>query len=333
MIVELLAHQDGSHCTRIKSAISLINGTQRFFRLRFREDRRLAATHGPVSPRQTCESFEQEVAEHPFILVTEDPLNDNWFSHEYRRSSIITLADWERLYAPPSLKTYLMYQIAQSVLSFSGDLSEEMLLNLLHEPPVGCMFDLAAHKPNIKYGMVGGNICPSCEGQLRRLGISAESLDAVKHILSLVRAEAIGTPMLLDPAQVFVVMRFTRHDENDNAWTYGIKAGIESCGFNPVRADEHVESAQIFDKVFRQINKSRLVVVKVDENNLNVYFELGLAMGLDKDVLLISESSLVLGLPSDLRNWECLTYPKGNYAQLKASVHEFLRHTYHIDQE
>ena len=101
-------------------------------------------------------------------------------------------------------------------------------------------------------------------------------------------------------------MRFTHNDENDNAWKYGIKAGLEAAGFNPVRADDQVESRQILEKISKQLNKSRLVIAKVDENNLNVYFELGLAMGLDKDVLLVSESSLVLNLPSDLRNWECL---------------------------
>ena len=328
MIVQIIAHQDGTHCTRIKSAISLINGVQRYFHLRFREDARLVATGNPINAQSKAAEIEAAIPETPLIVITEDPLDDNWFSHEYRRSSVITLSDWERIYAPPSLKTYLIYQIAQSVLSFVGDLSEELMLNMVHEPPVGCMFDMATHKPDIKYGMVAGNLCPQCEGQLRTLGIPLDAIDAVTRILTLVRAEAIGKPVLLDPTHAFVVMRFTHNDENDNAWKYGIKTGLEAGGFQAVRGDDQVESGQILDKIVRQSSKSRLVVVKVDENNLNVYFELGLAMGLGKDVLLVSEASLVLNLPSDLRNWECLTYDRGNYDQLKTRIEQFVRRTY-----
>ncbi len=52
-------------------------------------------------------------------------------------------------------------------------------------------------------------------------------------------------------------------------------------------------------------------------------------MGLDKDVLLISEENLVLQLPSDLRNWECLTYPKGNYEELKKRIVRYYKGNYH----
>ena len=68
----------------------------------------------------------------------------------------------------------------------------------------------------------------------------------------------------------------------------------------------------------------------MDEQNLNVYFELGLAMGIEKDVLLVSESSMVINLPSDLKNWECLIYEKGNYGQLSSKVKDLLTVTYGI---
>jgi hypothetical protein len=288
----------------------------------------MAATGNPVNAPAKSAEIDGVDQNAPAILITEDPLDDNWFSHEYRHSSVITLADWEVHYAPPSLKTYIIYQIAQAVVSFSGDLSEEMLLNLVHEPPVGCMFDFSVHKPDIRYGMVAGNLCTRCAGQLRTLGVQQDAIDAVRRILDLVRAEAVGEPLLLDPTHAFVVMRFTDNDENDNAWKYGIKAGLEAAGFQAVRADNRVESGQILEKIVKQISKSRLVVVKVDENSLNVYFELGLAMGINKDILLVSESSLVLNLPSDLRNWECLTYTRGDYCQLMERVQHYVANAY-----
>lgn len=68
----------------------------------------------------------------------------------------------------------------------------------------------------------------------------------------------------------------------------------------------------MLEKIVRNIDKSRFVITKVDSNNLNVYFELGLAMGKQKDVLLIAEKDLVLQLPSDLRNREYEIFPRVN---------------------
>ena len=52
--------------------------------------------------------------------------------------------------APPSLRAYVMYQVAQALIHFSADMSEEIALNMVHEPPVGCVYDMAIEKHNIK---------------------------------------------------------------------------------------------------------------------------------------------------------------------------------------
>lgn len=65
---------------------------------------------------------------------------------------------------------------------------------------------------------------------------------------------------------------------------------------------------------------------------MNIYYELGLAMGRKKDVLLVSEQDLVKRLPSDLSNWECLTYPKGDYSVLRRKVAKYYRDNYHLNK-
>lgn len=50
-------------------------------------------------------------------------------------------------------------------------------------------------------------------------------------------------------------------------------------------------------------------------------------MGQGKDVLLVSERHLKL--PSDLSNWECLTYTRGDYSKLRADVAAFYTNNYH----
>ena len=99
-----------------------------------------------------------------------------------------------------------------------------------------------------------------------------------------------------------------------------------------MRGDNRGESGQILEKVCRHIERARFIVVKVDENNLNVFFKLGLAMSAAKDTLLISSSDLVMNLPSDLRNRECLTHPKGDFEALRDGVGTFFVQNYHLSK-
>ncbi len=330
MNVLLLVSPSSQHVRRVESVASLVNGCQRYYRLEVVPDGTLDRNESAVVPEEIATRLETKYPNIPIIMIIEDRFTDNWFSHEYRNSSVITLSDWEALYAPPSLRAYLMYQVAQSLIHFSAEMSEEIAMNMMHEPPVGCLHDMSVEKENIKLGMVAGNLCHQCVGQLRALGTAEAAIDSVIKIVSLVRSEALGRPILFDPSEVFVAMRFTKNDENDNAWKYGLKLGIESCGLRATRGDDRVESRHILEKIDSAIRRSRLIVAKVDENNLNVYYELGLAMGLEKDVLLISEASLAINLPSDLRSWECLTYEHGNYSQLAERVRKFLEDNYRV---
>ena len=240
--------------------------------------------------------------------------------------------DWENLFAPPSLKAYLVYQIAQAVISFEGDLSEKMEMRMVHDYAEGCIFDLCMDKTDIHLGMIAGNICPKCRGNLLRYGISEKAIYSVERMLSYVRSEAIGKPIVFDEDAAFIVMRFSQNDENDHAYLYGIRPALEKLKIKCIRADNQITSGQLLEKIKKNIEKSRFVIIKVDSNNLNVYFELGLAMGLSKDVLLISQEDLVLHLPTDLRNWECLTYSEGNYDQLKNKVIKFFADQYHYNE-
>jgi len=321
----------GQHETRVQEAVNLVNGSQRYFFLKLRHDPiQLAEEEGLLRGDSAAERVAGEFPNQKAICITDRRFDDNWFSHEYRHCTVISTADWELQFAPPSLRTYLVYQIAQGLVPMEGDLTEEMLLGLVHEPPIGCMHDFCATKSDIKYGMRAGNMCSACEGKLREFGVDPSAVEAVRQILSVVRDEAIGRSRKVDPFAAFVVMRFTQNDENDNAYRYGVVPGLNDVHLTALRADDTVQSRQVLDKVFQYLERSRFIVAKVDGDNLNVYFELGLAMGLNKDVLLISESTLVMSLPSDLKNWECLTYDRGNYKQLRQKVAAFFRDNYHL---
>lgn len=315
---------------QIVKAIKIANGVQNYFFFKLEDNLEIdICEEQTISWTSFCTSY-SNCDEH-VIYITDKKFDDNWFSHEETHVAIISTNSWEEYFAPPSLKAYLVYQIAQSVISFEGDLNENMEMRMVHDYAEGCMFDLCVAKKDIKLGMVAGNICPQCKAVLVRYGINEKALNAVERMLLFVRMEAIGKPIIFDEDAAFVVMRFSTNDENDNAYKYGIKQALENLNIKCVRADNEISSGQLLEKVEHNIEKSRFVIAKIDSDNLNVYFELGLSMGLDKDVLLVSEKDLVLQLPSDLRNWECLTYEKGNYNELMNKIEQYYRSKYHYE--
>ena len=164
---------------------------------------------------------------------------------------------------------------------------------MVHDSANGCIFDFCENKSDIKLGMIAGNICPQCKAILMSYGIDEKALYAIERMLTVVRAEAIGKPIIFDENAAFIVMRFSANDENANAYKYGVQLALEELNIKCVRADNELSSGQLLGKIEKNIDKSRFIIAKVDSSNLNVYFELGLAMGKQKDVLLISEKNLV----------------------------------------
>lgn len=324
-----------SRAVLIRNALTALNGLQKHYHYISEEadasDRRLIGDD-PIDPGQFFDNIQGVRVRNEYVIyVTERPFVDNWFSHEEDNVSVVTTSDWERNFAPPSLQSYLAYQIAQASISFEAQLTEEMLLRLVHVSSNGCMFDLCMDKDEIKLGMAAGVICPSCQAVLRQYGLGDDSLRAVGRILQYVRMNAVGTPPLVVWNNAFVAMRYTENDENDHAYRYGIRPAIEEAGLNCVRVDEQQHSGGVLDAVRMDIQRSRFVVVKVDEPNLNVYFELGYAMALEKDILLVCDTGLVRELPTDLLNTICVTYTRGGYEELKENLKARFLNEYRVD--
>ena len=337
MKINVYYKQDHPCAVQIENAVSALNTVQRFFFFSVIRDDGKVLDGSEIDPITFLEKHAPTRVLHQNlpryetypIFITERKFNDNWFSHETRTNSIITTVDWEQLYSPPSLKAFIMYQCAQAALGFVADLDETIAMNFIHYNPKGCMFDLCQSKKEIKLGMASGAICSACKATLQQYGTDTSAIEAAERILEYVRCESIGKPTVIENS-AFVVMRFTENDENDHVYKYGIKTAFEELGIDQIRADSRMATGPILKKIVGFIKRRRFIVVKVDEPNLNVFYELGLAMGLDKDVLLISEEKLVLDLPSDLKNLECLTYPAGNYDKLKEKIVRFYNDNYHL---
>lgn len=328
MKITIVCCDSSTRMAQIIRTIKILNSVQNYFYFTLETRKEDICVTEEVNWNKFCNEYSMDDDKYK-IYITQKAFDDNWFSHEHYRYAVITTYGWEEDFAPPSLSAYIAYQVAQEVIGFNTDLNEEMAIRLGHNKAQGCIFDFCGNKSDIKYGMATGSICPTCRSGLMQFGIDEKVINAVEKVLLYVRSETIGKPVILDENRAFVIMEFSSNDENDNAYKHGIMEALHKLNIECIRADNRVVSGQLLQKVKEYIEKSRFIIAKVDSDNLNVYFELGLAMGLNKDVLLISEQGLVIHLPSDLRNWECLTYSKGDYEGLRDSIVRYYQDNYY----
>jgi len=126
---------------------------------------------------------------------------------------------------------------------------------------------------------------------------------------------------IVDDKLVFVVMPFA--DEFKNLYDLGIKMAIEATGYRCVRVDEEIFLGGIMDKIKENIAKARFIIADISIYNPNVYYELGLAEGMQKDIVMLTSN--VDTLPFDLKHKRVIPYNPKNINQLKADLEKNLR--------
>lgn len=112
---------------------------------------------------------------------------------------------------------------------------------------------------------------------LRGLGIDAGSVEPDDHL-------------------VFVLTPFSEDQVKTFRW---IKQTCDRIGFHCVRGDEVYTSSNILSHIVQLIARARIIIANVGTRNPNVFYELGIAHSLGKEVILISEN--VSDIPFDLQ--------------------------------
>lgn len=102
----------------------------------------------------------------------------------------------------------------------------------------------------------------------------------------------------------FVGMPFS--DTYRDSYEYGIKIALESHGCDVYRADGEISNFDLMCKICKAIQESKYVIINLSEQNPNVAFELGLAYGLGKYVLLIKAKGRAV--QTDLSGLEYVEY-------------------------
>ena len=131
-----------------------------------------------------------------------------------------------------------------------------------------------------------------------------------------------GRGFTVDPTLCFVLMPF--RDELRPVYEDHIKKIVEEFGMQAKRADDIFTNSAIIEDIWTSINQARLIVADLTGKNPNVFYEVGIAHTVGKDVILVTQS--IEDVPFDLRHLRHIQYeytPRGMAAfeqQLKNTI-------------
>lgn len=102
----------------------------------------------------------------------------------------------------------------------------------------------------------------------------------------------------------FVLMPFD--PEFNHIYSELIRPALEDAGFDVRRADDTLDQQNILRTIVHNIDVADLIVAELTTSRPNVFYELGIAHGLRKPVVLLSQD--LDGVPFDLRSYNIVTY-------------------------
>lgn len=121
---------------------------------------------------------------------------------------------------------------------------------------------------------------------------------------------------------VFAAMPFAR--EYDDTYFIAMSYAAEKVGAACMRVDKTEFVGDIVKEIHRLIRKSICVIIDLSESKPNVLYEAGYAHAIRKPSVHIT-SSPTEELPFDVRNWNTLTYSRGQTSALRTPLARRLR--------
>jgi hypothetical protein len=131
--------------------------------------------------------------------------------------------------------------------------------------------------------------------------------------------------------QAFVAMPF--RSEYDDVYE-SIASTLDQLEIPVIRADERFAPSALSCSICELIQQSRYVICEVSESNPNVFFELGLAYGLSRTVILLYQASGDK-IPSDLSGIIRIQYDRSHLSKFREELEHKLsllkNHDYEFD--
>jgi hypothetical protein len=99
----------------------------------------------------------------------------------------------------------------------------------------------------------------------------------------------------------------------DTIYNDHIKKIIESIpGRFILRADDIYDNKSIIEDIWKNINEAGIIIAELTEKNPNVFYEVGIAHTVGKEVILLAQN--IDDIPFDLKHLRCILYdytPRG----------------------
>jgi hypothetical protein len=162
------------------------------------------------------------------------------------------------------------------------------------------------------YGNIFGTPAParpSTRSQKQKSPAAKEGITSTASTQALGKIFGGGT-FTLDPQLCFVLMPFDKKFQP--LYDDQVRPSVEAAGLRCERADDIRGTNVITWDIWEKINRARFLIAELTDRNPNVFYELGLAHALSKDVILITQSMEFV--PFDLKSLRCIPYeftPRG----------------------
>lgn len=114
----------------------------------------------------------------------------------------------------------------------------------------------------------------------------------------------------------FIMMSISTSDPTLEDSQNAIKRATAQHGIEAVRVDEIEHSKKITDVILEKIKVSRFLVCDISTERPNVYYELGFAHGIGKEVILVAREGTTLHF--DIKDYNVIFYK--SYSELEARV-------------
>ncbi len=130
------------------------------------------------------------------------------------------------------------------------------------------------------------------------------------------------TEIKQDDKLCFIIMPFT--DKLNPIYESIIRPVIKDLKLKSLRADEIFTSKPIVDDIWESIKKAKFLIADLTDRNVNVFYELGLAHALNKDVILLTQD--IDDVPFDLRHYRIIVYQDSisGADKLKSTLKDFI---------
>jgi hypothetical protein len=127
----------------------------------------------------------------------------------------------------------------------------------------------------------------------------------------------------------FVLMPFA--NSFSDVYKMAIKPSCEANGYRCERVDEQMFFANILSQIYDQIKHADLLVADMTGRNANVFYEVGYAHGLGKDVIFVTNNSD--DIPFDLKHHSHITYNNSLYDLREKLTARIAAHLRQLDGE